>query len=212
MYTFSQLVQYAQNAGFTGNNSIIAAAIAMAESGGNPNAYNAELSSNTPLGNGSRGLWQIYGNAHPEYNNNSMYNPIDNAKAAFAIYQAAGNSFTPWSTYKSGAYMQYLMNTSTNTNGNSGYNPMPGSSPAQTISGWLGNLGSTLSGNNPISNAGSFLTNLPSTLSAWFAKGEMLIVIVIIGLIGLYLLLEQPATVVLQNGQKLAAAAAEGGA
>lgn len=89
---------------------------------------------------------------------------------------------------------------------------MPGSSLAQTISTWLGNIGGALSGNNPISSAGSFLTNLPSTLSAWFAKGEFMIVVVLLGLIGLYLLLEQPATVVLQNGQKLAAAAAEGGA
>ena len=97
-----QLAQLAYNAGFRGRDLLTAVAVAMAESGGNPNAYNAELAAGTKSGSGSRGLWQIYGTAHPWANNPNAFDPQFNANAAFRVYREAGNSFRPWSTYTNG--------------------------------------------------------------------------------------------------------------
>ena len=100
----SQIMQYASNAGFYGSDLIKAVAVALAESSGNPQAL-GDLS----VG-GSYGLWQINAHYHPEYGPNfeQLYDPQINANAAYAIYQAAGNSFTPWTTFKTGAYLTYM--------------------------------------------------------------------------------------------------------
>ncbi len=95
-----QLTQYAQNAGFTGDALTTAVAVALAESGGNPEAYNPETVAGAPLGQGSYGLWQVYLKAHPEFSAVDLYDPQANANAAFAVYTAAGNSFSPWTTFK----------------------------------------------------------------------------------------------------------------
>jgi hypothetical protein len=96
---------YAKTAGFSGTDLAIAVAIAFAESSGDANAVGDN-------GN-SYGLWQI--NVvpnHPEYqsqvDDGSIFDPQTNANDAFAIYSAAGNSFSPWTTFKTGAYQQYL--------------------------------------------------------------------------------------------------------
>lgn len=102
-YSAQQIAQLAYNAGFRGSALRMAVAIALAESSGNPSAYNPEAAAGTPKGSGSRGLWQIYGKAHPEYNTDAMFNPQANANAAFKVYQEAGNSFRPWSTYNNGS-------------------------------------------------------------------------------------------------------------
>lgn len=106
------LAQLAANAGFQGNDLITAVAIALAESGGNPGVVGDQ--SITP--GGSIGLWQINLRWHPEYTAAMLVDPQTNANAAFAIYQAAGNSFTPWSTFKSGAYTAYLNNAQDGAN------------------------------------------------------------------------------------------------
>lgn len=98
----SQIAQLAYKAGFRGDALNIAVAVALAESGGNTNAYNPESAAGTPPGSGSRGLWQIYGVAHPEYNNDSAFDPAINAQAAYKVFREAGNRFTPWSTYNAG--------------------------------------------------------------------------------------------------------------
>lgn len=92
---------WASNAGFSGVDLVTAVAIAYAESSGNPNAVG-----DVNLGR-SIGLWQINLAAHPEYSENELYDPQTNANAAFDIYSAAGNSFSPWTTFKTGAYSQY---------------------------------------------------------------------------------------------------------
>jgi hypothetical protein len=105
--TPAQLLQLAAAAGFSGSDLITAAAIAEAESSGNPNALgDTDIGSGT----GSFGLWQINADAHPEYGPNfaQLYDPSTNAAAAYAIYKTAGYSFKPWSTYNSGAYLAYL--------------------------------------------------------------------------------------------------------
>lgn len=106
--TASQIATYAANAGFTGQDLITAVAIALAESSGNPNAYNPETAANTPSGQGSYGLWQIYLNMHPEFAGQNLYDPQTNANAAFQVYIEAGGTFTPWSTYSGGAYLAQL--------------------------------------------------------------------------------------------------------
>ena len=102
-----QIQQYASNAGFSDADGAVAASVAIAESGGNPDAYNPESAAGTQPGQGSYGLWQIYLTDHPEYQGVNLYDPQTNANAAFAIFSAAG-SFAPWSTYNSGAYLQNL--------------------------------------------------------------------------------------------------------
>lgn len=102
------IYQYAVNAGFSGIDAITATAIALAESAGNPQAYNPETAAGAPQGKGSFGLWQIYLNAHPEYANANLYDPQTNASAAYSIYSAAGDSFSPWSTFNSGAYQAFV--------------------------------------------------------------------------------------------------------
>lgn len=97
-----QIARYAYNAGFRGAALNQAVAIAIAESGGNIYSYNPEKAAGTPAGSGSRGLWQIYGKAHPEYNNDTVYDPQANANAAYRVYLQAGGRFTPWSTFNQG--------------------------------------------------------------------------------------------------------------
>lgn len=82
----------------------IAAAIVFPESGGNPQALN-------PTDNGGRqssfGLWQISTGTHAPPDPN-WADPLTNAKLAVAKYKGAGNSFSPWGTYDSGAYKRFL--------------------------------------------------------------------------------------------------------
>lgn len=115
-FTPKQVAQFAQNAGFSGADLAVAVAVALAESGGNPRAYNPVTNldsgkpASTPTGQGAIGIWQIYLKVHPEFNGQNLYDPQTNANAAFSIYLAAGSSFHPWSTYGngSGVYSGYM--------------------------------------------------------------------------------------------------------
>jgi Lysozyme like domain len=98
--TLAQLTALAATVGFP--NPPLAAAIAMAESGGNPGAI-GDL--NISPG-GSVGLWQINLAAHPSYTADQLTDPTANAQAAFAI-SSAGTNWRPWTTYMTGAYKKY---------------------------------------------------------------------------------------------------------
>jgi hypothetical protein len=104
----SDISALAQSAGFTGSNIDTATAIALAESSGNPAEYNPEplAPGGTPPGQGSYGLWQIYLKAHPEFAGENLLDPATNAAAAYRVYTVSG--FRAWTTYRSGAYLQYL--------------------------------------------------------------------------------------------------------
>jgi Lysozyme like domain len=104
----SQLLGLASQAGFSGADLATAVAVALAESSGNPDAYNPERAAGAAEGHGSFGLWQIYLEAHPEFAGQNLFDPQTNAAAAYAVYSAAGNSFRPWSTFVSGAYLTHL--------------------------------------------------------------------------------------------------------
>ena len=101
----TDIAGYAANAGFANSDLDVAVAVALAESSGNPGAV-GDLNL-TP--GGSVGLWQINLKAHPEFAGQDLTDPQTNANAAYSVYQAAGSSFSPWSTYKSGAYSNYLL-------------------------------------------------------------------------------------------------------
>jgi soluble lytic murein transglycosylase-like protein len=96
--SLSQLQQLAVSVGFP--DPALAAAVAMAESGGNPNAYG------DPQYGGSIGLWQINLRAHPEYDPQKLYVPKYNAQAAYAI-SSGGTNWRPWTTFRNGAYRQW---------------------------------------------------------------------------------------------------------
>ena len=103
MLTIPQLLALAAAAGFSGDDLVTAVSIALAESGGNPNAHGDTAI--TP--GGSIGLWQINLKSHPEFNGQNLFDPATNAAAAYSVYQGAGGSFQPWSTFKSGAFQNY---------------------------------------------------------------------------------------------------------
>lgn len=75
-------------------------AIAMAESGGNPQATNSS--------SGACGLWQI----HPCQN--GAYDPMTNAQMAVGKYNSQG--LAAWSAYTNGAYKQYYNGGTTSSN------------------------------------------------------------------------------------------------
>lgn len=86
------------------------AAIAYPESGANP----ASIQAGQPYATTGWGLWQITpGNSVPSVGiNNALLDPITNARAAVAKYNASkkarGNGFLPWTTYTAGLYKRYL--------------------------------------------------------------------------------------------------------
>ena len=104
-YTYSQLEGFWTGAGGSTATAGIAAAIAMAESGGAD-----VIQQGQPYATTGWGLWQITpGNSEPQAGTDSqLLNPQANAKAAVAKWKAAGESFQPWTTFTSGKYLQFL--------------------------------------------------------------------------------------------------------
>lgn len=98
---YDQIYGLAQNAGFSGQSADTITAIALAESQGNTNAiaYN-----DGGTGYNSYGLTQILG-IHPGASN--ALDPQQALNQAYTISNG-GTNFSPWSTYQSGAYQQYL--------------------------------------------------------------------------------------------------------
>jgi Lysozyme like domain/Peptidase M15 len=96
------LREVAERAGFKGQALQTAVAVAMAESSGN-------RMSHATHGEDSRGLWQINvgPGANTQYANRELYDPKTNAEIAFQMSHG-GTDWSAWSTYKSGAYRQYL--------------------------------------------------------------------------------------------------------
>lgn len=116
--TQSEIYSLALGAGLTSDRAKVAAAIAMAESDGDPNAHNL----NPKTGDDSWGLWQInlYKSLGPARRktfklaaNGSqdilLTNPTLNAASMYHI-SGGGLNFLPWSTYKHGAYKKFLNN------------------------------------------------------------------------------------------------------
>jgi Lysozyme like domain len=100
IFSLAQLQALAASVGFPDPN--LAAAVAMAESGGNSDAH-GDLQYG---GDGSIGLWQIFTVAHPQYSSAQLYDPTFNAKAAYAT-SSGGTNWKPWTTFRNGAYKRW---------------------------------------------------------------------------------------------------------
>jgi hypothetical protein len=100
--TRAAVLQLATQAGFP--DPKLASAIAFAESGGVPGAI---TSSSREL---SIGLWQINTRAHPQYPVEWLKDPLNNARAAYAISRG-GSNWKPWSAFTSGAYHKFQTGT-----------------------------------------------------------------------------------------------------
>ena len=165
-----QIAGYAEAAGFSGAQVPIAVAVALAESGGDPTAENHDSNGTTDYG-----LWQI--NSVHGYDPNQLLDPAFNAKAAYEV-SGGGTHWTPWVTYNSGAYKQYLGQAT-------GATPVP-TSGAQPVSvwgdlnpkNWLGDLGHVMKDAVPgsivtaFSDIGKLFANLISP-HFWLRVGEM---------------------------------------
>lgn len=164
IYGFSQLYQMAVNAGFSpGQQANTAAAIALAESGGNSNNVNTNYRSDP---GGSYGLMQINAASWPQFMTPGIYDPQTNMNNAYSVYQAQG--FSAWSTYKNGAYSAYMPGGSHFAAGvdNSNVTPdVPASDSGSSASSggmtytWPGTGTGTTSGSGSTASSGSGATS-----------------------------------------------------
>jgi hypothetical protein len=98
MASMIEIAGYAYTAGLRNPAKLaMAVAIAEAESGGNPKAYNGKGRDD------SYGLWQINMKAHTTAelgisSKDALYDPVTNARAMVKISKS-GSSWSPWSTY-----------------------------------------------------------------------------------------------------------------
>lgn len=96
-------------AGFKGEAEQTMFAIGYAESGLKPQARHVNSD-----GSIDRGWLQINNKAHPDVSDSCAFNIFCSAKAAYNISNH-GTDFSPWTTYTSGAYKQYLGKAYVNT-------------------------------------------------------------------------------------------------
>lgn len=150
--SYSDLLAYAQQAGFTGQAADTAAAIALAESGGDPWAVNY----NDP--GGSYGLTQINAAAHGSSALSTLGNPLAAFQQAFQI-SGGGTNFSPWSTYNSGAYLQYAQQGAFGGAGGSGSSGTSSSGGSGSFTGTTA-TGQTTSVLSPLSAIFGAIGNL----------------------------------------------------
>ncbi|WP_435798369.1 peptidoglycan-binding protein [Streptomyces decoyicus] len=125
----TELRALATQVGFTGSDINIAAAVAMAESRGDPAAVGDEGLADNKWGP-SFGLFQIRSLRHPERFPppdalripGKLKDPLYNAKTAKAIKDAHTHGWNQWSTFTSGAYRQHM------DGGSAPFEPFPGAS------------------------------------------------------------------------------------
>ncbi len=87
---------------------VVAVAIALAESSCNPSASATNgPTAGCPNGSTDRGLWQINDCYQWQVSNSCAYNAMCNAIGAYQI-SGKGANYAPWSTFNSGAYLNYI--------------------------------------------------------------------------------------------------------
>lgn len=136
-YSDGELYAIAKQAGLSGDAAVIAVAIALAESGGNPKAVNDKNTNGTI----DKGLWQINTVHDGKLPGQDRFDPAVNTKLMMMI-SSNGTNWQPWSTFNNGAYLQYMDraraaaaappvqvpsgNSGTGTPGSGVQNPLPG--------------------------------------------------------------------------------------
>lgn len=146
--TDAQIASAAVSAGFPREEIPTAVAVALAESGGNPLAVNA----NEPDGSVSRGLWQINSVHSALLQSNDWRDPAGNAKMAFIIWQRAGGKWSPWGAFNNQSFRLYL------TRGQAVAGVTGGTLPAG-LPNPLDAAGSLAEGMSALSDAFGFLTD-----------------------------------------------------
>ncbi|AXV10329.1 Peptidase (plasmid) [Euzebya pacifica] len=105
--SWEEIAQIAYDAGFRGEDLIVAVALTQPESGRNPSINNAGTNTNGTI---DYGLWQINDIHNPPIP--GIYEPVVNARFAYDIYRTAprggGYNFTPWSAFNAGRHTQWL--------------------------------------------------------------------------------------------------------
>lgn len=163
--SFSELESYWIQAGGSSALAPLMAAIALAESSGNPNSVNR-------TDNGGRqtswGLWQISNGDHSEPAPN-WNDPLENAKLAVAKYKSQG--LGAWGTYTSGAYKQYMQgNVPPSAVTGAGGGASPGSVDAgAAASGFLSGLGL------PFTDFSGGLLTIPKEIVSWFGDLDQML-------------------------------------
>src|SRR5208283_1993800 len=154
-YNYSELEALWIKAGGPAAQASLAAAIAEAESGGNPLAAypGTTVAPGAGTGTDATGLWQILGLPSGNFTLPELTIPLDNAKMAVAKYQQAGNSFSPWQTYDTGSYS--LKSGVAPATSVTGANSQGGNGAAVNTGGGGGSPAST----TPTSTGGNIFTN-----------------------------------------------------
>lgn len=131
IYSLKDLQALAAVTGFP--DPALAAAVAMAESGGNPCAQGDPNIGVHPCDrlNGtstSFGLWQINTTYNPQYDAMRLLDPQYNAHAALAISNS-GTTWRPWSTFKNESYLKWYPNVVYPPHGGTPIVPQPVTPP-----------------------------------------------------------------------------------
>jgi hypothetical protein len=170
------LAGYALAAGFPPAEIATAVAVALGESGGETTATNRNTN-----GSYDYGLWQINTVHGPLLSQGDRFNPLDNAKMAFTVWQRAGNKWTPWSVYKSGVYRTFLpqatLGAAKPTNVTANPPVVTGSAPAvdDPNSGPVDSVANSLSGiATAIGEFGKTLTSINTFVTNLFSGGTWL--------------------------------------
>lgn len=102
-----RIAQAAQKAGFPIAEIPVAVAVAIPESGGNPEAIHQNADVHRSI---DYGIWQINGYWWKDLlNKYKPWSDVDmNAKMTFEVFTAAGNRWTDWSTYNNGSHLKFL--------------------------------------------------------------------------------------------------------
>ena len=106
-YNNAQLQGFLRQAGWPEDKVPIMAAIGMAESSGYAGAANL-------CGEHSIGIWQINRNAHRQYSEAELKDPLRNAQAALVVYRAQG--LRAWGAYTNGSYRRFLTGANNSAN------------------------------------------------------------------------------------------------
>ena len=137
----AQTYAYARQAGFEPAAAVIAAAVAMAESGLNTAAV-GDVGLQTDYWGPSVGLMQIRTvradtGTGRDRDIARLDDPLQNMLAAYAISNG-GRNWTPWTTYTRGTYRRYLGQAQ---GGASDVGTVPGATMTTQPASWVGLLG-----------------------------------------------------------------------
>lgn len=142
-YDYAALKSLAASVGLSGADLDVAAAIALAESGGRPEAISRT---------NDYGLWQINAPSWPQFTKTELLTPAGNARA-MAVVRRSGRGWDHWTTYRTGAYRRFMAAGVSSVSPGDVIDALPGPSPGEVLDnlnpvGWvddlLGGLGSLL--------------------------------------------------------------------